>query len=65
METIPLKELDSTFIDKIKGAEDKELPCTIYNIKSRQTRKVTIKPTRNWGGQGMLGVTRIFGVRTE
>lgn len=32
----------------------------VYNIKSRQTRSVVITPTRNWGGQGMLGVTIRF-----
>ena len=79
---VELRELDSTFIDKIKAArprrlprsrratprrasappqsEDRPLPCVVYNLKSRQTRSVTITPTRNWGGQGMLGVTIRF-----
>ena len=41
-------------------SEDRPLPCVVYNLKSRQTRSVTITPTRNWGGQGMLGVTIRF-----
>ncbi|EGB04761.1 hypothetical protein AURANDRAFT_6242, partial [Aureococcus anophagefferens] len=72
---VELRELDSTFIDKIKAARprrlrsfaprdaptrDRPLPCVVYNLKSRQTRSVTITPTRNWGGQGMLGVTIRF-----
>lgn len=57
---VELKELDSTLIDKIKGFEDKPLGCKIYNIKSRTSRDVTITPSRNWGGQGMLGVTIRF-----
>lgn len=57
---VELRELDSTFIDKIKASEDRPLPCVVYNLKSRQTRSVTITPTRNWGGQGMLGVTIRF-----
>ena len=57
---VELRELDSTFIDKIKGSEDVPLPCSVYNLKSRRTRDVSITPTRNWGGQGMLGVTIRF-----
>ncbi|KAJ1461439.1 GRASP55/65 PDZ-like domain-containing protein [Pelagophyceae sp. CCMP2097] len=58
---VPLKDLDSTFINMIKDAEDKKpLPCTIYNIKSQTLRDVAILPTRKWGGQGMLGVTIRF-----
>mmetsp|Transcript_14223 Transcript_14223/g.46413 ORF Transcript_14223/g.46413 Transcript_14223/m.46413 type:complete len:300 (-) Transcript_14223:95-994(-) len=55
-----LRELDSTFIDKIKASEDEALLCTIYNIKSKTTREVSIIPKRNWGGQGLLGVTIRF-----
>jgi len=55
-----LKELDSTFIDKIKASEDRALVCTIYNLKSKTTREVHITPKRHWGGQGLLGVTIRF-----
>lgn len=57
---VPLKVLDSTFVDMIRGSEDKPLPCTVYNIKSETVRDVSIVPSRNWGGQGMLGVTIRF-----
>lgn len=56
----PLKVLDQKFVEMIKESEDKPLPLTIYNIKSETTRDVVITPRRNWGGQGMLGVTIRF-----
>jgi len=59
-DSYPLKVLDQKFVEMIKGHEDKPLPLTIYNIKSETTRDVVITPRRNWGGQGMLGVTIRF-----
>jgi len=56
----PLKELDNKFVEMIKESEGKPLPLTIFNIKSETTRDVIITPKRNWGGQGMLGVTIRF-----
>jgi C-terminal processing protease CtpA/Prc len=56
----PLKVLDQKFVEMIKESENKALPLTIYNIKSETTRDVVITPRRNWGGQGMLGVTIRF-----
>ena len=56
----PLKVLDNKFVEMIKESENKPLPLTIYNIKSETTRDVVITPKRNWGGQGMLGVTIRF-----
>jgi predicted metalloprotease with PDZ domain len=56
----PLKALDQVFVEMIKESENKPLPLTIYNIKSETTRDVVITPRRNWGGQGMLGVTIRF-----
>lgn len=56
----PLKVLDQKFVEMIKESENKALPLTIYNIKSETTRDVIITPKRNWGGQGMLGVTIRF-----
>jgi C-terminal processing protease CtpA/Prc len=37
---IPLKALDTTFIDVIKASEDITLTLTIYNTKSNTTREV-------------------------
>lgn len=52
---IPLKSLDSTFIDVIKASEEKTLTLTIYNTKSNTTRDISLIPNRNWPGEGMLG----------
>ncbi|CAN0226581.1 unnamed protein product, partial [Discosporangium mesarthrocarpum] len=57
---LPLRALDNSFIETIKGSVDKPLPLTVYNYKSQTERDVTITPSRTWGGQGMLGVTIRF-----
>jgi hypothetical protein len=57
---IPLRTLDTTFIDLIKASEDLILPLTVYNWKSRTTREVSLIPSRNWPGEGMLGITIRF-----
>lgn len=56
----PLKQLDQKFVEMIKESENRPLPLTIFNIKSEMMRDVVITPQRNWGGQGMLGVTIRF-----
>ena len=56
----PLKDVDGTFIELIKEYEDKQLPLTLYNIKNHSTRDITLTPSRNWPGEGMLGVTIRF-----
>jgi hypothetical protein len=57
---IPLKTLDSTFIDLIKSSEDVVLPIRVYNSKSGVTRDVALVPSRKWPGEGMLGITIRF-----
>jgi len=57
---VPLKCLDGTFIELIQASEDKPLPLTVYNWKCGAFREVTLVPTRNWPGEGMLGVTIRF-----
>ena len=56
----PLKDVDGTFIELIKEYEDKPLPLTLYNIKNHSTRDIILTPSRNWPGEGMLGVTIRF-----
>ena len=34
---VPLRTLDSTFIEMIKGSNDRPLPLTIYNLKVRRS----------------------------
>eukprot|EP01032_Pedospumella_encystans_P028999 gene28999-32747_t len=57
---IPLRTLDNTFIDLIKASEDKPLPLKIYNWKNKTFRDIILTPSRNWPGEGMLGVTIRF-----
>jgi hypothetical protein len=58
---IMLTTLDSTFVDIIQAFENKELSLTIYNSKTKQTRTVTMVPSRSsWTGDGLLGVTIRF-----
>ena len=57
---IPLRTLDTSFINLIKQSEDKELPLTLYNCKCHQTREVILVPSKKWPGEGMLGVTIRF-----
>lgn len=57
---IPLRTLDTTLIDLIKASEDLILPLTIYNCKSNTKREVSLIPSRNWPGEGMLGITIRF-----
>jgi len=57
---IPLRQLDTTFIELIKESEDKELPITVYNCKNHSLRELVLVPSKNWPGEGMLGVTIRF-----
>lgn len=57
---IRLQSLDTTFIDIIKDFENKPLTLVVYNTKCRQSREVIVTPSRNWAGEGMLGVTIRF-----
>lgn len=57
---VPLNTLDSTFIELIKASEDKPLPLNVYNCKSKTVRDLVLTPSRNWPGEGMLGVTIRF-----
>jgi len=57
---VPLNKMDGTFMGMIKMSEDRPLPISIYNWKNNSLREVQIIPRKNWGGQGMLGVTIRF-----
>lgn len=57
---IPLKTLDTTFMDLIKASEDVVLPIRVYNSKSGSFRDISLVPSRKWPGEGMLGITIRF-----
>ena len=56
----PLRTLDSTFMEIIQESEDKPLQLSVYNCKVKAIREVSIVPSKNWPGEGMLGVTIRF-----
>jgi len=53
-DNIPLKTLDSTFIDIIKAFENKQLTLTVYNTKCKKVRNVCLTPSRNWNGGNLI-----------
>jgi S1-C subfamily serine protease len=58
--TVNGKKLRKLHPDQIKelvqSNEDKELKLKVFNSTTGQIRDVTIVPTKNWPGQGLLGV---------
>jgi hypothetical protein len=50
----------SFFVQLIKEFEDKELPLLVYNCKDHSTREIILVPTKNWPGEGRLGVAIRF-----
>ena len=44
------------FVNLIKEFEDKPLPLRVYNCKNHSVREVTLVPSKNWPGEGRLGV---------
>ncbi|ETW00678.1 hypothetical protein, variant [Aphanomyces invadans] len=47
-------------MELIARSEDKPMQLSVYNIKSQTTRELSLTPSRNWPGKGMLGVTIRF-----
>lgn len=58
--TVNGKKLRKLTPDQIKNLiqsnEDKESTIKVYNSSRGQIRDVTIIPTKNWPGQGLLGL---------
>ena len=48
---------DIDFPALLKENENKDVELLVHNIKSNSQRLVTIKPTSDWGGAGLIGVT--------
>ena len=57
---IPFKQQDDSLVNLIRTCEEKELPLTIFNWRTQETRNVTIVPSKKWNGEGMLGVSIRF-----
>lgn len=51
------EEEDIDFVETLKNSVGEELELLVFNIKSQQTRFVSLIPKNDWGGSGLLGVT--------
>ena len=54
-ESLYMTEVDY-FVGLIRKFDERPLPLLVYNCKDRSMRKVVITPTKNWSGDGRLGV---------
>lgn len=48
---------DLDFISVVKDNLDKEIELLVWNIKNKTQRFITLTPSSNWDGTGLLGVT--------
>jgi len=53
---IPLEELDNTLLEILVSNVGREIDVTIYNSKVRGYRDLSITPSMDWPGQGLLGL---------
>lgn len=51
---------NDTLKELLKAGVDQELKMTVYSSKTQSVRTVSITPSSNWGGQGLLGVSIRF-----
>jgi len=56
----PLLAEDGTFTSIIREFENRLLTITVYNSKCRKLRNLSFTPCKNWGGEGLLGLTIKF-----
>lgn len=57
---IRLDQRDSTFLELIGNNEDRPMLLSVYNVKSTVTRELSLTPSNDWPGKGLLGVTIRF-----
>ncbi|XP_075221040.1 Golgi reassembly-stacking protein 2 [Lycorma delicatula] len=55
-----LDQDNDTLKELLKANAEKELKMTVYSSKTQSVRQVTIIPSNNWGGQGLIGVSIRF-----
>ena len=55
-ETLQNQDND-TLKDLLKANIEKPVKMAVYSSKTQSVREVTIIPSHNWGGQGLLGVS--------
>ena len=52
---------NDTLKDLLKSNIEKPVKMTVYSSKTQSVRDVSITPSHNWGGQGLLGVSIRYG----
>ncbi|XP_076466266.1 Golgi reassembly-stacking protein 2-like isoform X3 [Babylonia areolata] len=55
-----LNKDNETLKELLKANIEKPVKMTVYSSKTQGVRDVTIMPSHNWGGQGLLGVSIRF-----
>nr|XP_022326434.1 Golgi reassembly-stacking protein 2-like isoform X1 [Crassostrea virginica] len=55
-----LNQDNDTLKDLLKANIEKPVKMAVYSSKTQSVREVTIIPSHNWGGQGLLGVSIRF-----
>ncbi|XP_041374899.1 Golgi reassembly-stacking protein 2-like [Gigantopelta aegis] len=55
-----LNQDNETLKELLKTNIEKPMKMTVYSSKTQGVREVTIMPSHNWGGQGLLGVSIRF-----
>lgn len=48
---------NDTLKDLLKANIEKPVKMAVYSSKTQNVREVSIMPSHNWGGQGLLGVS--------
>lgn len=55
-----LNQDNDTLKDLLKANIEKPVKMAVYSSKTQNVREVSIMPSHNWGGQGLLGVSIRF-----
>ena len=54
---VPQNQDNDTLKELLKTNIEKPLKVTVYSSKTQDVRDVSLIPSHNWGGQGLLGVS--------
>ncbi|XP_055869868.1 Golgi reassembly-stacking protein 2-like [Biomphalaria glabrata] len=58
--TTRLNQDNDTLKELLRNNVERPLKVTVYSSKTQDVREVTLVPSHNWGGQGLLGVSIRF-----
>ena len=53
---------DGTFVRMIQEHKDAEIKICVFNTHTLRARETILRPTDDWGGNGLLGITIRFDV---